>query len=597
MSTISSLITKTVYVGVGSYAGPLVITATGVLAPTSPGAAALVAYPAPGATGLMILNEGRITGAHSGPIATSLTSNYGGIGVKLGGTTTFTNAGTITGGEVSASSSLGKYNYPAAGPGVYDIGFGASLINTGTIIGGRSDNAGAAGTGVDMFADGKIENRGKIIGGSADGPANSSNRFIGGGAGADVEGGTFTNYGVIVGGTGYGVSGGPGAYVRGGVLVNEGTLIGGHGAYLYGQGARIQSGTLITSGLIAEAPQRAGTSNPGIAVNVSGGTLVVEAGARFIGVVAGSSGGELDFGGSQAGTVGHIGTEFTNFGQIDVAQGSTWSLDKANTIAASTNVLDFGTLRITGLLQDAGLFVAFGALDVASGAAARVADVLTSGGTVAVNPQGRLTVGASLGAAQRGALTVGHGSEVCGYGLLVAPSGVIDNGVIIAGPAAGSLTLMGNVSGIGLLQISAGTTLAVDGNLSAAKLAFLAPPANQPTTGGTLVLTSTQAPTTVIQGFAGQDRIVLSNISATAFTFNNGTLTLNAGTQVVDTLKFAGEYTANNFVIFQSPGVGENITYSTGIIPPATSSHLAFTDRSSGPHPEAYTPWADHLVV
>jgi hypothetical protein len=697
MSTISTIVTKTVYAGVGAYTGGLLITGSGAITPTRYSATGLIA--GPGVTGVRIGNQGHITGGS----ALNHAGSDGGSGVLLQDAALLTNSGTITGGEATYNNSgpapfyghggtgivldaaaqvdntskiSGGYGVGAyGGPGVY-VSNGAKLTNSGTIEGGGAGGnyLTAAGYGGSVVNNGSLINSGKIIGGKGAfsptpgggytyQPSGAGLRiFTGGkvtnfgtiegssGAAGNADGafvgvaGTLINRGTIAGGTGFVTSGSSaypfpfgstGVFLDGGRVINAGAIVAGGGAgdtlangggvgvsifagtlantgtisgagTLSGgydaPGVLLGSGTLYTSGLIstngnasANLPQDAVLVDP---IDTSA-TLVVEAGARFKGLVEAKSSGIsiLEFGGAIAARTGLLGTNFTGFSAIEVAGESNWTLESRNTISAGTAFLDNGTLIVAGMLQDNTVATVNGALDVASNGQARLSQAVLNNGTLAVTGQGRLAVGAGFDGAHLGAVTINQSAQVSGSGVILAPSGIADNGVISATAAyGGTLALMGNVSGTGLLNISAGATLTVAGNLSTAKLAFLAPAASQPTAGGTLVLTSTQAPTTVIQGFAGQDTIVLSNISANAFTFSNGTLTLEVGTTIVDTLKFAGNYTAANFSLFQSPGVGENITYSPGVLPPATPGHLALTETSLPAHSDSNAGWLNHLV-
>lgn len=142
-----------------------------------------------------------------------------------------------------------------------------------------------------------------------------------------------------------------GVTLSAGSLVNAGLVSGGSsgllasGGYVFNiAGGRIEGGTT------------------GYAVSfASGGVLVVNPGAAFVGTVKGDGSlSQLRFGGTGAGTVAGLGTQFVGFQTIEVAA-ARWTAAGANSIAAGQTVLAYSTFISVGTMINAGT------LDAASG--------------------------------------------------------------------------------------------------------------------------------------------------------------------------------------------------------------------------------------
>jgi Hint domain len=288
--------------------------------------------------GAVLVNSGHILGGYGGGAFTNgaggdYTGGTGGSGAAASAGTTLINSGAITGGGSMGNAGIGGHG----GLGV-DIAAGALVSNTGAITGGYGGESqtlygGNGGNGVNLQAGASFSNAGQVSGGS-------------GGVGITQRGGA----------AGVGVNIGAGA-----VLVNTGNIAGGMGGnsetelpsnFLItgGAGVNIDGGTLITSGNISGGagglfPFANGPS--GNAVNFSGavGTLVIESGAVFNGVVNADAAvaDVLEVSGTSNAALSGVGTEFRNFEQISFASGAAW------TIAGNAAGLASGQ-TITGLI-------------------------------------------------------------------------------------------------------------------------------------------------------------------------------------------------------------------------------------------------------
>jgi hypothetical protein len=121
-SGISTTVTSTVTVGSAAHPSPLIITSTGVVAPTAAGATGLVSSHSTNS----LTNNGAIQGA----AGAAMSAANGGFGVNLTAGTV-TNTGSIAGGTGGTSSSAQGGH---GGAGV-DLN-GGTLITSGTISGG-----------------------------------------------------------------------------------------------------------------------------------------------------------------------------------------------------------------------------------------------------------------------------------------------------------------------------------------------------------------------------------------------------------------------------------------------------------------------------
>jgi hypothetical protein len=119
-------------------------------------------------------------------------------------------------------------------------------------------------------------------------------------------------------------------------------------------------------------------------------------------------------------------------------------------------------------------------------------------------------------------------------------------------------TLDGSLSGPGGLHIGGtGATLTLTGACDFATIAFA-------TSGNaSLILADATEVTSVFYGFGTADVIDLQTIQAASLDYANHTLTVfDASHAILDTLTFAGSYTAADFALQGDGGTGTDILYA-----------------------------------
>jgi hypothetical protein len=340
--------------------------------------------------------------------------------LAIAGSLAVSNGVSLTGRlTVEAGASLGA-SYGAIS---VTASSGAYLLVHGTVAGGGGSQEGPGEAGISL-AGGMVMNDGTVTGGSAGsgfGPGQS------GGVGISLLGGMATNNGTVTGGVGGGVSfggtGGAGVYIDGGTLINAGTIGGGSGG-----------GSLFGAG---------GAAGDAVQFGSAAGTLVVDPGAVFDGLVVGNTQAddvlELGVGNGDQGTLSGLGSQYTGFSTFTEDSGANWLLAGSNSFG--------GTAAIGGTLAIAG------SLAVSNG----------------VSLTGRLTVeaGASLGAsygaisvtASSGAYLLVHGTVAGGAGGAQEGTGaagislsggmVMNDGTVTGGSASGGFG-QGRSGGVGI---------------------------------------------------------------------------------------------------------------------------------------------------
>ncbi len=377
----------------------------------------------------------------------------------------------------------------------------------------------------------------------------------------------MTNAGTITGGNGgvtrYGIggSGGTGVSLESGTLTNTGHIIGGTGGSGYyggvggGIGVQISGGGMLsTSGTIA-----GGSGADAVSFGYGGGTLALDPGAAFVGTVAASSAADLlelsSSKGNSTGTLtGGFGAQFTGFTNVAVEKGATWTLAGANALGSTSQIVDNGTLLVSGTLADAGeIGIATRAtLGVTGAGSAEVGSVALNGGTLTGDATGAIAVGATAGAA--GAITIDAGASVMGLGE-IGGAAIVNNGSIVA--ENGTLTLATGLSGgaSGTVNINSGAVLVADSSVSGNQITFGGP--------ASLILVDPKAFTGTIGSFGSGDVIDEKKVNATTLTYAGGTLTLEHGSTVLDTLTFSGSYTVADFSLSSDGHGGTDINFAS----------------------------------
>ena len=147
-------------------------------------------------------------------------------------------------------------------------------------------------------------------------------------------------------------------------------------------------------------------------------------------------------------------------------------------------------------------------------------------------------------------LQIRQGGTVSGHGAITAAAkGVTDNGLLAA--AGGTLVVTGNLSGMGAVQIGAGSTLhLITSKITVPTLAFMGPAA-------TLELATGVVGNFTISGFAASDQLVMNNIDSASWSGATHVLTLSEHGQALERLTLSGVAANAEFMV--SAGTGGSI--------------------------------------
>lgn len=416
------------------------------------------------------------------PTGTLVASGTGKLSIGVGGTV------TVLGQGLSAAAVAAGYFGGATGS-ITVAGAGALLDVLGTnhiMLGGYNTSLpnSASGTGsMTISGGGAVLADGLLVGATGQGSVAVHNRGSVGLGGSLVVGGGGYNGTIAEAGTGSLAIGAGGtvsvsgtSLAAGAADVDAGTFAGATGNITVGgTGAVLNTGTdTISLGTSADATGNLVVLAGGFVQ--AGGVGIGDAGAGFLGVVAGTvSAMSIDVG-AQAGA----------FGQMNVSGGGlisagTLSIGDASQGAAA--VFDGGSIDVTGALKVGGssgagigilaiggsgtvsvggTALAAGSADVAVGTFAGMGNIMVGGAGAVLNPgTGMISLGTSAGATgnlvvlagglvQTGGIAVGD----AGSGFVAVQAGSLSSGAIDLGAQAGAQGRM-NVSGGG--QVSAGT--------------------------------------------------------------------------------------------------------------------------------------------
>ncbi len=250
----------------------------------------------------------------------------------------------ITGDSSGTVTNFGLIS--AYGGGIGISADSGTVVNFGTINGLSFD---------DWFqGHGVILGHGSVTNGQ-------SGSITGDETGVRVIDSTVTNFGSIIGGTGYGV-----APEAGGSVVNFGTIEGGSIGVFYvdGYGSGLP-GTVTNAGTII------GDGGTAVQFGIANDRLVVDPGAVFVGTVDGGAGSdvlELTTGiGSR--TLSGLGTSFANFETVVFDADAVWTVTLDNPAAFTGTISGFTAGDILDLIGRAatGVTYAGGVLTVQNG--------------------------------------------------------------------------------------------------------------------------------------------------------------------------------------------------------------------------------------
>ncbi len=425
---------------------------------------------------------------------------------------TLSNVGAILGGQGGDSG-----NGTGGGTGGVGVDTGGGVFtNTGRIVGGQGGaGAGAGGVGFREFLSTILDNAGLVQGGAA----GSSSSYAYGGAGAYMwGGGTVINTGTIVGGGGAGRSGNgvvltPGGLVANGSTTSAAALIEGFiGVYAGAGGAA----TVTSWGTID------GTGGVAVKLASSADRLIVERGSTWIGSIQGGGGTlELAAGNGTIAGLGATGTvsgtetmTFSGFGAYVLDKGGIWTMAGSNSLAAGTTLTDAGALTITGTITSAGMIagaagskITLKKADIVGGALSSATTVSVAGaGNILDGTSGALTLQASLSLADKASLTL---------------QGAVAN--------SGTISLAGKTATTSLIIGKPGATLSGHGTV------MLGGSALDILTGSATTATLTNVDNAVIGGgLIGNGKMTLVNQTAGIIEqTGSAALTVNTGTKAV----------------------------------------------------------------
>ncbi len=296
------------------------------------------------------------------------------------------------------------------------------------------------------------------------------------------------------------------------------------------------SGTVIVNGaagghaaaVLDVVNMKIGQADGGVGVLTVAGGIVNDSGLGFIGL-AGQ--GTLNVSGNGQANYNNlvVGNETGAVGAVNIAGSGTVSVAGATIIGAALAGAPGGTAVAT--ISGGGAFESDRGYSVGAGSAVQMA-----GGKLIAGPDGQ-------------GITINQGGMVSGFGTVNATTrGIADNGTLAS--SGGTLIVTGNLSGMGAIQIGAGSTLdLVASKITAPSLSFLG-------ANGTLELAAGVKTAATISGFALGDHIDMAGIDSVSWNGAAGVLTLSEKGSVLDRLTFTGIGAGNSFSVTQTAGIG-----------------------------------------
>jgi hypothetical protein len=423
-----------------------------------------------------------------------------------------------------------------------------------------------------------------------------------------------------------------GAYTTGMLSVGARSVAGGGSAsvsYVYAAGALLAAN--LTAGSIVVASGSLGLTGPGSAISVAGtitlgAQSVVGAGvpasfdpgaaagislaagsgmtAGSISVVQGSilvtgPGSSLSVSGlvglglSGVAPAGGVSYAFDALGSLVVSGGGVFAAASFTEVVGSIGVDGTGSRFSVQTILTLGLAGAGSSLAAANGGAVQADSVViqapatsnpgpaaVSTPSISVDAASAVEVGSGIAAA--GTITIDAGKSIASMTDAAITGAIVDNGVLSA--AGGNLTLTGNLSGTGVLQIGHNGLVTMNGTVGARNAIAFTDAAATLVIGTDPVTGLAYGIAAPVSGFQFGDSIVfrtaVSSVAYSAYAANLGTLTLMNGGLQVASLTLVGNYTAGSFVLSPTISGGGVVT----ILPPQTGS-----GGTASPNLDAYS--------
>ena len=243
----------------------------------------------------------------------------------------------------------------------------------------------------------------------------------------------------------------------------------------------------------------------------------------------------------QVGVAGHGTLNVTNGGLITVGT-DVIAGDMAGSVG-HISLSSGGTMQIAGHVKIGGSTTTAlggtGTLSVGAGS------LFSAAGVLKITTTGAVTMaGGTIATTANQEAQIWPKASVTGYGTFTSPTGIDNTGTITA--TGGTLTLNGNITGQGTLDIAANSTAVLNAaTIGKMGIAFTG-------SNASLVLSHGVGSMASISGFDATDHITMAGVDALSWNGTTDVLTLSQGGAVVDNLQFTGTYAADPFALTQT---------------------------------------------
>ena len=341
--------------------------------------------------------------------------------------------------------------------------------------------------------------------------------------------------------------------------------------------------TLAVSGAIAVGAQGAirnaspASYDPGAAGSVTvatgtilaAGTMAIAQGSISVsgaGAYA-SLAGALSLGAAGMPPIGGSPYSFNATGSVSVTDGGVFAIAAALTeIAGSIHVGGAGSRLTVQQTLTLGLAAttsfATASLNVANGGSVQAGSLViqapasfhagteaTAAPAIFVDASSSLKIGSGVAAA--GTITIDAGKSITVATDATISGAIVDNGVLSM--AGGNLTLTGNLSGTGALQIGKNGSVTMNGNVAASLSIVLADATAALIVGTSPTTLKPYAISAPISGFQLGSTILFgvpaTGVAYLAVAANLGSLTLRSGSLTIASLVLTGAYSPRAFVL------------------------------------------------